>query len=100
VPFVFTVTCAFSLSTRLSVEPGEMRLMMLTRTLDAPTIGSFKDRRGEFYDQEAYRGRTILVRYVWTGTASKSPHFEQSFSDDGGKTWEVNWITDQVRVDG
>ena len=26
------------------------------------------------------------------------PHFEQSFSDDGGKTWEVNWITDQTRV--
>jgi hypothetical protein len=68
--------------------------------LDAPTIGSFKDGRGEFYDQESYRGRTILVRYVWTGTTSKSPHFEQSFSDDGGKTWEVNWITDQSRVDG
>ena len=27
-----------------------------------------------------------------------SAHFEQSFSDDGGKTWEVNWITDQTRV--
>jgi hypothetical protein len=27
-----------------------------------------------------------------------SAHFEQSFSDDGGKTWEVNWITDQKRV--
>ena len=27
-----------------------------------------------------------------------TPHFEQSFSDDGGKTWEVNWITDQTRV--
>jgi hypothetical protein len=30
--------------------------------------------------------------------ATNSPHFEQSFSDDGGKTWEVNWITDQTRV--
>ena len=29
---------------------------------------------------------------------TSSPHFEQSFSDDGGKTWEVNWITDQTRV--
>ena len=28
----------------------------------------------------------------------KTAHFEQSFSDDGGKTWEVNWITDQTRV--
>lgn len=67
-------------------------------TMDIPTVGSFTDGRGEFYDQESYRGRTILVRYVWTGTASKSPHFEQSFSEDGGKTWEVNWITDQVRI--
>src|SRR5262249_467608 len=65
-------------------------------TVDLPTIGSFKDGRGEFYDQEPYRGRMILVRYLWTGTTSASPHFEQSFSEDGGKTWEVNWITDQV----
>ena len=27
-----------------------------------------------------------------------SAHFEQSYSDDGGKTWEVNWITNQTRV--
>jgi hypothetical protein len=67
-------------------------------TLGVPTIGSFKNGRGEFYDQETYRGRTILVRYVWSATTSSSPHFEQSFSDDGGKTWEVNWITDQVKV--
>ena len=68
------------------------------RTLGVPTIGSFKNGRGEFYDQETYRGRTILVRYDWTRTTTDSPHFEQSFSDDGGKTWEVNWITDQVKV--
>ena len=67
-------------------------------TMDIPTVGSFHDGRGEFYDQESYRGRMILVRYVWTGTTSKSPHFEQSLSEDGGKTWEVNWITDQVKV--
>ena len=67
-------------------------------TLGVPTIGSFKDGVGEFFDQEAYNGRTILVRYRWTGAKTDSPHFEQSFSDDGGKTWEVNWITDQVRV--
>ena len=47
---------------------------------------------------EAFKGRMILVRYEWTRTNTSSPHFEQSFSDDGGKTWEVNWITDQVRL--
>jgi len=68
-------------------------------TVDIPTVGSFADGKGEFYDQEPFKGRMIFVRYVWSGTTTKSPHFEQSFSDDGGKTWEVNWITDQVRVD-
>lgn len=66
--------------------------------LGPPTIGEFKDGRGEFYDQEDYNGRSILVRYIWSGITPNSAHFEQSFSTDGGKTWEVNWITDQVRV--
>jgi hypothetical protein len=63
-----------------------------------PTIGSFKNGRGEFYDTEEYQGRMILVRYIWSNITQNSAHFEQSFSTDGGKTWEVNWITDQERV--
>lgn len=62
------------------------------------TVGEFKDGRGEFYDQEPFNGRMIFVRYVWSGITPNTAHFEQSFSDDGGKTWEVNWITDQTRV--
>lgn len=69
-------------------------------TIGPPTIGQFKDGRGEFYDTEPSGpdGRSILVRFIWSKTDTNSPHFEQSFSDDGGKTWEVNWITDQTRV--
>jgi len=67
--------------------------------LGQPTIGEFRNGRGEFFDQEAFNGRMIFVRYVWSGITPNSAHFEQSFSDDGGKTWEVNWITDQMRVD-
>jgi hypothetical protein len=67
-------------------------------TLAQPTIGEFKNGRGEFFDQERWNGRSILVRYVWSDITPNSAHFEQSFSDDGGKTWEVNWITDQTRV--
>ncbi|KAA6459844.1 hypothetical protein DYQ86_17090 [Acidobacteria bacterium AB60] len=62
------------------------------------TVGEFKDGVGEFYDQEPFNGRQILVRYQWSRITANSAHFEQSFSDDGGKTWEVNWITDQTRV--
>lgn len=48
---------------------------------------------------DAHEGRTILVRYVWSNITPTSAHFEQAFSTDGGKTWEVNWITDQTRVE-
>jgi hypothetical protein len=67
-------------------------------TLGLATIGEFKDGRGEFFDQEPFNGRVIFVRYVWSSITPNSAHFEQSFSPDGGKTWEVNWITDQTRV--
>ena len=66
-------------------------------TLATPTVGAFVNGRGEFYDQEVWEGRTIFVRYVWSGITKTSAHFEQAFSDDGGKTWEVNWISDQTR---
>jgi hypothetical protein len=68
--------------------------------MGAPTIGEFKNGRGEFFDTEPSgpNGRSILVRFVWSDITPNSAHFEQSFSDDGGKTWEVNWITDQTRV--
>jgi len=67
-------------------------------TVGQPTIGEFHNGRGEFYDQEPFHGRVILVRFIWSEMTPNSAHFEQSFSDDGGKTWEVNWITDQKRV--
>jgi len=68
--------------------------------MGVPTIGEFKNGRGEFFDTEPSgpNGRAILCRFVWTNTNTDTPHFEQSFSEDGGKTWEVNWITDQTRV--
>jgi hypothetical protein len=64
-----------------------------------PQVGEFKNGRGEFYGQDTLNGKLIYVRYVWTNTNTNKPHFEQSFSGDGGKTWEVNWVTDQTRVD-
>ena len=66
--------------------------------LGQPMIGEFKNGRGEFYDQEPWNGRAVFVRFIWSNTATNTPHFEQAYSDDGGKTWEVNWITNQTRV--
>jgi hypothetical protein len=67
-------------------------------TLSVPTVGEFKDGRGEFFDQETFNGRSILVRNVWSDITADSCRFEQAFSDDGGKTWEVNWIAVDTRV--
>jgi hypothetical protein len=66
--------------------------------LVVPQIGQFHHGQGEFYAQDTFNGRSILVRFVWSNTRTNLPHFEQSFSEDGGKTWEVNWITDQTRI--
>jgi hypothetical protein len=68
--------------------------------MDVPQIGRFVNGRGEFYAQDTIEGKTLWVRFIWSQTDSESPHFEQSYSEDGGKTWEVNWITDQTRVAG
>jgi len=66
--------------------------------LVVPQIGEFKNGQGEFYAQDMLNGKAILIRFIWSKTDTDVPHFEQSFSADGGKTWEVNWITDQTRV--
>jgi hypothetical protein len=67
-------------------------------TLSQPTIGEFKNGRGEFFDQETLNGRAILVRFVISDITPNSCRFEQAFSEDGGKTWEANWIATDTRV--
>jgi hypothetical protein len=63
-----------------------------------PTIGEFKNGRGEFFNQETYNGRAIFVRFIISDITPNSCRFEQAFSADGGKTWEVNWIATDTRV--
>ena len=67
-------------------------------TMSPPVIGGFKNGRGEFFSQETLNGRPIHVRFVVSGITPNSWRFEQSFSGDGGKTWEVNWIATDTRV--
>jgi hypothetical protein len=66
--------------------------------MSIPMFGSFKNGRGEFFSQETYNGRAIFVRFVISEITPDSCRFEQAFSDDGGKTWEVNWIAVDTRV--
>ena len=67
-------------------------------TLSQPTIGEFHNGRGEFYDQEDVNGRFVLVRFVIIVVDANTCRFEQSFSADGGKTWELNWVATDTRI--
>jgi hypothetical protein len=67
-------------------------------TLSLPMVGEFKNGRGEFFDQEPFDGRTILVRFTMLPVSSDSARSEQAFSEDGGKTWETNWINTYTRT--
>ena len=68
-------------------------------TLATPTIGGFVDGVGTFYDQEDFDGRAVFVRFVITPLDADTIRFEQAFSADGGKTWEVNWVATDTRVE-
>ena len=67
-------------------------------TLSAPAVGMFKDGRGEFFDQETYNGRTILLRFSISDITANSVRFAQAFSPDGGRTREENFIVPETRV--
>ena len=69
-----------------------------TGVFDPPQIGQFDGRHGEFYATDRFEGRAIYIRYVWQNVSQTATHFEQAFSADGGKTWEVNWIYDGTRL--
>jgi hypothetical protein len=65
--------------------------------LTPPLIGAFKDGRGELFSQETLDGRSILVRAVWSDITPDAHHFEQSYSNDGGKTWLPAFIASLTR---
>ena len=68
-----------------SRRPGE---------LDPPVFGTFSGDIGVFEGEDEFEGRPIRVRFIWSGTKTRTPRWEQAFSVDGGETWETNWIMD------
>ena len=66
-----------------------------------PQIGDFSrgpnGARGEFYATDLWKGRAVVIRYLWLNLSPKSSRMEQAFSVDGGKTWETNWICELTR---
>jgi hypothetical protein len=67
-------------------------------TLGTPMVGQFENGRGEFSDQELFHGKMINLHFVFSDITEKSFHGEQSFSPDGGKSLETNWIEGFTRL--
>ncbi|HEY0503973.1 MAG TPA: hypothetical protein VGD42_10810 [Lysobacter sp.] len=77
-----------------SLNYASVRNGVLTR----PVHGGFRNGRGEFYGQDDLDGKAILVRFVISQVTADSARFEQAYSDDGGRSWETNWIATDVRI--
>jgi hypothetical protein len=68
--------------------------------LDPPLFGTFSGDTGIFDGTDIFEGRPILVRFIWSGVTTPTPRWEQAFSEDGGATWETNWIMEFTRAEG
>jgi hypothetical protein len=66
--------------------------------LDPPGKGHFENGIGTFYADSTFEGKPIRVRVIWSHITRSSARWEQSFSPDGGKTWEINWTSDFERL--
>ncbi len=64
--------------------------------LSPPAIGGFEGGHGRFQDEETYNGKSILVRYDVSVISPTACLFEQAFSADGGRTWELNLIVNET----
>jgi hypothetical protein len=66
---------------------------------DRPLAGGFAgSAHGLFYGEDTLAGRPVLVRFEISVVDPQTVRFEQSFSADGGKTWETNWIAVDRRM--
>lgn len=66
--------------------------------LSAPVVGRFEGGEGLFEGDDVFDGRPIRVRYRWQRQGAGAARWEQSFSEDGGQSWEVNWVMEFERV--
>jgi len=56
-------------------------------SVEAPSVGEFKNGRGEFYGTDTYKGKKVLMRGIWSDITPTSHRYEIDYSQDGGQTW-------------
>lgn len=60
--------------------------------LEPPVVGEFKNGVGTFFGDDQLRGQPIRVRFIWSEISARAARWEQAFSPDQGRSWEVNWV--------
>lgn len=63
-----------------------------SQSIDPPVRGGFSGGVGTFIGDDLFDGAPIKVRFRWSDISADAAQWEQAFSPDGGKTWEVNWV--------
>ena len=66
--------------------------------LDTPVVGAFEGDIGVSGGPTRLRPADSGAVPV-AGVRTPTPRWEQAFSDDGGVTWETNWVMDFSRAE-
>lgn len=59
--------------------------------LQLPSHGAFVGNVGTWTTPDTFNGKPMLARGIWKRITKDEVHWEQEFSLDDGKTWELNW---------
>lgn len=65
--------------------------------IDKPVVGTFSGPVGRFYNDDLFNGRPVRVRFTYRDLGPGRAAWDQAFSTDQGRTWEVNWTMDFER---
>ena len=66
--------------------------------LTPAVAGRFTNGRGAFYGDDTLNGKPIKVRFIISQLTTESWLFEQAFSADRGRSWELNWRAVDTRI--
>lgn len=61
-------------------------------------VGRFADGVGRFHQViEDQDGTPLHVEFIWDEITGDCARWQQSFSHDGGTTWDLNWVMQLTR---
>jgi len=66
--------------------------------IDPPMVGRFEKGVGTFFAEHVFEGRPVRVRFLWSRPTAETCRWEQAFSPDGDRSWEINWVMDFSRA--